>query len=179
VPSIFDCVTPPIETDRLVLVPLRPADAREMMPVLADPALYVFTGSEPPGLVELTSRYRAWAQGSPRAGETWHNWVIRLGPDGPAIGHLQATMLDDGRSADIAWLVGLVWQGRGYASEAAVALVGWLEACGVDAITAYVHPDNVASGRVAGNAGLAPTSELVGGEVAWRREVRREPARRP
>lgn len=165
-------MTPRIDTERLALVALRPEDAAEMVDVLANPNLYAFTGGGPPTADELDATYRRWAAGSPRAGETWHNWVIRLGADGPAIGHLQATVIDDGRAADIAWLVGSAWQGRGYASEAARALVGWLEENDVTTITAHVHPGNVASCRVAARLGLAPTGEIVEGEVAWRRASR-------
>lgn len=163
-------VTERIESDRLALVPLRPEDADEMSRVLADPALYEFTGGGPQTADELKATYRRWAEGAPRAGETWHNWVIRVSDDGTAIGHIQATVTDGGRSADIAWVVGLPWQGQGYASEAAQSLLGWLETNGVEVITAHVHPRNVASRRVAAKAGLAPTNEIVDGEAVWRRD---------
>jgi RimJ/RimL family protein N-acetyltransferase len=114
-------------------------------------------------------RYRAWVEGSPRADESWLNWVVRLGAGGPAIGHLQATVVDEGRIADIAWLIGTASQGRGYASEAARALVRWLERSGVAEITAHIPADHAASGRVAAAAGLGPTAEVEGGEVVWRR----------
>jgi len=140
-----------------------------MVDVLADPSLYAFIGGAPHPLPELEALYRRWIQGATRQGETWHNWVIRLADGGDAIGHLQATVLDDARSADIAWLVGTAWQGRGYATEAARALVAWLEANGIDAISAHVHPDHAASARVAERAGLAATSEIEDGEVVWRR----------
>jgi RimJ/RimL family protein N-acetyltransferase len=150
-------------------VPLEPRHAAEMVEVLADPVLYAFTGGDPPDLADLEGRYRTWAEGSPRANESWLNWIVRLGAGGPAIGHLQATVVDDGEAADIAWLIGTAWQGRGYASEAARALVGWLEGRGVGEITAHIHEDHAASGRVAAAAGLEPTAEIQGGEVVWRR----------
>lgn len=162
-------VTPAIETTRLTLLPIRPEDANEMVGVLADSSLFAFIGGAPHPLAELEALYRRWVRGSQRSGETWHNWVIRLGTDGSAIGHLQATVLDDDRSADIAWMIGTGWQGRGYATEAARALVGWLEANGIETITAHVHPDNVASARVAERAGLAATDEIEDDEVVWRR----------
>ena len=37
----------PLTTRRLMLEPLRPDHARELAPVLADPALHAFTGGEP------------------------------------------------------------------------------------------------------------------------------------
>lgn len=146
-----------------------------MLGVLADPALYAFIGGAPPTLEELEARFARWALGSPRPGERWHNWVIRLREGSEAIGHLQATVINDaeddavdGRSADIAWLIGTAWQGRGYASEAVRALVGWLESSGVRTFTAHVHPGHEASGRVAAAAGLAATDRIEDGEVVWR-----------
>jgi RimJ/RimL family protein N-acetyltransferase len=162
-------MTPRLDTDRLSLVPLRPEDAPQMVDVLADPALYTFIGGEPPTVDGLAIRYRGWVAGSPRAGERWHNWLIRLRDADAPIGHLQATVLDGDRAADIGWAVGTAWQGRGYASEAAIALVAWLDSIGVTTITAHVHPGNLASARVAERAGLMPTDELVDGEVEWRR----------
>ena len=140
-----------------------------MVDVLAEPSLYAFIGGAPHPLDELEALYRRWVSGSPRAGETWHNWVIRLEAGGDAIGHLQATVLDEDGTADIAWMVGTAWQGRGYATEAARALVGWLEADGVATITAHVHPDNVGSARVAERAGLAATDTIEDSEVVRRR----------
>lgn len=162
--------TPRIRTERLELVALSRGHAGAMVRVLADPGLYRFTGGSPPSLPELDARYRAWAGGSPRPEEAWHNWVVLLAGSGEAIGHVQATVLDAGRRADIAWTIGTPWQGRGFASEAARGLVAWLEASGVATVTAHVHPEHVASSRVATRAGLRATAELEDDEVVWRRE---------
>ena len=64
-------------------------------------------------------------------------------------------------------MVGAAWQGRGYATEAAQALVGWLHGHGVANVTASIHPGNAASAAVARRAGLVPSSEVVDGEVVW------------
>jgi RimJ/RimL family protein N-acetyltransferase len=159
--------TSTIETDRLRLVPLHAADAAEMVAVLADPALYAFMGGGPPTLPELDARYRRWVAGSPRPDEVWHNWTVRLRTGAEAIGHVQATV-GNGESAEIAWVVGVPWQGRRYATEAAQALVAWLSSAGVTTITAHIHHDNTASAGVATNAGLEPTDEIDDGEVVWR-----------
>ena len=161
--------TPRLETDRLTLEPLGPEVAPEMVAVLADASLYTFIGGGPPTVDELAARYRGWARGAPRRDDAWHNWVVRLADDGQAIGHVQATVIDDGREADIAWVIGTRWQGRGYASEAAQALVEWLEAGGTTTITAHVHPGHAASARVAANAGLERTTDVENGEIVWRR----------
>jgi protein-L-isoaspartate O-methyltransferase len=88
---------------------------------------------------------------------------------------LQAAFSDQGRAAEIAWAVGVAWQGQGIASEAARAVVGWLERRGVATITAHIHPDHHASATVATRAGLRPTGEYRDhegiSEQLWRRRV--------
>jgi RimJ/RimL family protein N-acetyltransferase len=97
----------------------------------------------------------------------------RADAPGGAAGTVQATISGGGRSAEIAWVVGAPWQGRGYASEAARALVGWLDRRGVRVITACIHPRHDASAAVAGRAGLSPTADSRDGERVWRRERQR------
>jgi RimJ/RimL family protein N-acetyltransferase len=80
---------------------------------------------------------------------------------------VQATVAADGLLADVAWEVGVPWQGRGIASEGAGALVGWLVERGVADIRACIHPQHEASAAVAARAGLAATSDVVDGEVVW------------
>jgi RimJ/RimL family protein N-acetyltransferase len=166
-----------IVTARLELVPLRVADADEMVDVLADPTLYPFIGGGPPTRAELVGRYRAQVAGRSGDGrEEWRNWIVRERAGGAATGFVQATITgddgdDENRIADVAWVIGVGWQGRGYATEAAAGLVGWLDAAGVREIVAHVHPDHAASAAVARRIGLEPTDTLVDGERRWRREV--------
>jgi len=166
-----------IETDRLHVVQLSVADADEMAAVLADPELYGFIGGMPPTPRELRDLYREWVAGAPREGERWHNWAVRLASDGTLIGHVQATVLEGGATADIAWIIGTPWQHQGYATEAAIGLVRWLESEGVGSITAHVHPRHAASARVAERAGLEPTDIVEGRENVWRRLVTEDRSR--
>jgi RimJ/RimL family protein N-acetyltransferase len=156
-----------LETGRLRLVPLSPADADELVPVLADPALYAFTGGEPPSLGELRARYERQAGGSsPDGSEVWANWIIRRAADGAAVGYVQASVGAAG--GDLAWVVGTAWQGRGYAGEAAVAAATFLRQAGVSPLTAHVHPRHEASQRVAARAGLTRTGAIGrDGEEVW------------
>ena len=159
---------PELRSARLRLVPLAVGDAPEMVGVLADPALYAFTGGEPPTIVTLEARYLAQVAGPPDDGEQWHNWIVRTLDTDEAIGYVQATVTDCGRAADLAWVTGAAWQGRGYAAEAAGAMVAWLLEAGVVTVTAHVHPDHAASASVARKAGLAATDEVEDGERVWR-----------
>ncbi|MFD4787654.1 GNAT family N-acetyltransferase [Streptomyces sp. NPDC058459] len=156
-----------IRTPRLDLLPLRVEHAGEMAGVLADPALHHFIGGTPYTPDALTARYRRLVAGSPDPEVTWLNWVIRLREDSRLTGTVQATISAADDTAEIAWVVGTPWQGRGIAKEAAVVLVAWLTAYPVRSIIAHVHPDHHASAAVARAAGLAPTPERQNGEVRW------------
>ncbi|MFN0284001.1 MAG: GNAT family N-acetyltransferase [Kineosporiaceae bacterium] len=162
-----------ITTPRLGLGPLTVADAGEMTGVLAGPELYTFIGGEPPDATALRQRYTVLVRGHSADGtEDWFNWVVRLrradGTPGVAVGYVQATVTDAGTRAEVAWVVGTAWQRRGYASEAAAALVGWLTRQGVDTVVAHVHPEHAASEAVARRCGLVPTGETdEDGEQRW------------
>ena len=113
------------------------------------------------------------------AHEEWHNWIVRLRPDGTAIGFVQATVVDAGAVAGIAWLIGVPWQGHGFAVEAVRGLVSWLKRRGIRTVVAHIRPDHHASGSVAARAGLEPTDELDDdGEQIWRRTFQGADARR-
>jgi len=153
------------DTARLALLPLRVEYAEEMAKVLADPGLYTFIGGEPPSVEVLEKRYGRQVAGSGDPGESWLNWVISSLQDDELVGFVQATVTAD--EAEIAWVVGTAWQGRGYAKEAAVGLVAWLRAQGAGRIIAHVHPDHAASASVAAAAGLSRTDQLDDGELLW------------
>ncbi|HEX7303157.1 GNAT family N-acetyltransferase [Lentzea sp.] len=155
-----------ISTGRLDLLPLRPEHVGEMAEVLSDPALHAFIGGAPDSPQALRARYERLAAGSPDPGQRWLNWVIRLRDEDRLVGTVQATIADG--TAEIAWVVGTPWQGRGIASEAARGLVAWLGTQPVHAVVAHVHPEHHASAAVAASAGLTATGELHDGEVRWR-----------
>lgn len=157
---------PPLRSERLDLEPLRVGHATEMVPVLADPALYEFIGGEPPTEAELVSRY---VKQSRRPG--WLNWVLRLRASGEAIGTVQATQKDD-HIAELAWVVSSRFQGAGYATEAAAAAIDWLGAHSIHTLEAYIHPDHIASDKVAQRLGFVPTESIRDGETGWKLRIR-------
>ena len=159
-----------LTTQRLVLEPLRPDHARELAPVLADPALHAFIGGEPASEAELRERFTRQAAGrSPDGAQGWLNWVARDRATDAPVGTIQATVSDTeaGRGAALAWVVATSRQGEGLATEAARAARDWLRAQGVTRFVAYVHPDHGASAAVAAHLGLAATGERRDGEVRW------------
>lgn len=151
--------------ERLDLVPLRPEHAEEMAAALADPALHAFTGGTPDDADALRTRYARLTAGSPDPAETWGNWALRLRDDGRLAGYVQATVRGD--VAELAWVVGTPWQGRGLAAEAARTLLAHLTAAGITTATAHIHPDHHASAAVARALGLTPTTHRQDGETRW------------
>ncbi len=90
-------------------------------------------------------------------------------------GTVQATVSPSGLGpiAEIAWVVGTPWQGRGIATEAARGLVACLDQQPVHTVIAHIHPEHRASAAVATAAGLTPTDEWHEGEIPWHRSIRR------
>ncbi|WP_327403805.1 GNAT family N-acetyltransferase [Streptomyces sp. NBC_01288] len=161
-----------ISTARLDLVPLSTAHAADMATVLSSPALHTYIGGEPLSPDALRTRYDRLAAGSLDPATVWCNWVLRLRVENRLVGTVQATVTEEGSVAEIAWVVGPSWQGRGLASEAARGLVSWLGEQAVSTVVAHIHPDHRASAAVATAAGLTPTDEWQDGEIRWRRATR-------
>ncbi|BBC33435.1 hypothetical protein SGFS_047290 [Streptomyces graminofaciens] len=157
-------------TARMDLLPLRVEHAGEMADVLSDPELHTYIGGAPLSPDDLRSRYERLVTGSPDPAVSWCNWVLRLREESRLAGTVQATIT--GRRAEIAWVVGKPWQGRGLASEAARALVGWLGQQGVTEVIAHIHPGHGASAAVAAAAGLTPTAQRQDDEIRWELSLR-------
>jgi len=69
----------------------------------------------------------------------------------------------------MAWVIARAEWGQGYATEAATAVMAWLEQIGVRRITAHIHPGNRPSVTVAERIGLFPTETYDDGERLWER----------
>jgi len=164
-------MTEPFRTARLDVVPLRVGHADEMAAVLSDPALHTFIGGSPASPGDLRARYERLVAGSPDPAVAWCNWVLTLREESRPVGTVQATITET--VAEIAWVVGTPWQGRGLASEAARGLVALLrQSPSVPAVVAHIHPGHRASEAVARAAGLEPTGEEHDGERRWRLSLR-------
>ncbi|XRQ13576.1 GNAT family N-acetyltransferase [Actinomadura welshii] len=179
-----------IRTRRLVLEPLAVHHADEMAAVLDDRRLHRYIGGEPLGRDELRARYAHLVAGpAPFHQEYWLNWIVRRIRDRQAVGYVRATVTPappgfavtpastgstvtpgPPRSvASAAWVIGMPYQGFGFATEAARALLDWLLAHGVHDVVATVHPDNRASAAVAAKLGLHRTGETTPDhEDVWR-----------
>ena len=149
-------------------------DTDELFRLLKDPEIHVFTGGRPPASADdvRAKIRRRESRRSPAGDELWLNWTLRLKADRSVVGYVQAGVKLG--KADLAWVVGVPFQRRGYASEASRRVLQWLrDDLDVHEVRANTHPDHVASHRVARNIGLLKSGERTDeGEEVWRASVR-------
>jgi RimJ/RimL family protein N-acetyltransferase len=74
-----------------------------------------------------------------------------------------------GLVAELAWVIGVPFQGHGYATEAAAAVVDWLVGHGARDVQAHISPEHTASEAVARRIGMRATGEFRDDdEQRWR-----------
>jgi [ribosomal protein S5]-alanine N-acetyltransferase len=113
-----------LQTARLRLDVLEPHHAELLFAGLRDERLYEFCEDEPPeSAASLAARFaRLATRRSSDGSEIWLNWSIWARDEARYVGFVQTTILPD-RSAQIAYrLVRDAW-GKGYAREAATAML--------------------------------------------------------
>jgi RimJ/RimL family protein N-acetyltransferase len=161
----------PIQAVRLRLVPLAAQHVKDLSQLLADARLHRFIG--PSTASQLRRKLARQLQGPGRPGVYWCNWALQDVGEDRLVGTVQATISsrDDRLTAVIAWTVGVPWQRRGLAQEAARALVDWLQTAEVTKVIAYIHPEHLASQSVARSVSLLPTGEWLDGEIVWALEL--------
>ena len=146
---------PRIESERLVLREPTEADLPHMPGVFGDPEIYAYTRNIPYPYGEADAaaalaRYRRLAA----AGE-----ALTLFPECRACGEiigLVVLILSPGKDeAELGYALGRAWWGKGYATEAASAMVGYaFESLAVGEVNAHAMVRNPASSRVLVKVGM-------------------------
>ncbi|MFB9660908.1 GNAT family N-acetyltransferase [Glycomyces mayteni] len=154
-----------LETERLLLRPLAAGDAAALAPVNADPEVMRYIGSGEPRTLEQTEALCA------KAAAHWneHGWgafavTERATGDLVGLGILATpSFLPEILPAtEVGWRVARDRWGRGYAPEAARAVVGFaFGELGLDRVVSCIHADNAASVRVAEKLGMSLERETV------------------
>lgn len=146
-----------LATDRLFMAPHSPADFADFAAFSADPAIFRFLGGAP------LSEEDSWARFLRHAGNWallgYGFWAIRDRVTGAYLGN--AGFLDGRRTGvtgfdgdpEIGWSLAVAAQGRGLATEAVKAALGW-GSSRFRRTVAMIHLDNVASVAVAQRCGF-------------------------
>lgn len=139
----------PIVTERLHLRRFRPADWEAVYAYASDPATntylraVVMTGDE---TLDWVSRQSVDENGAV---------AVVLPSDDAVIGHLVFRPEDTPQTREIGWTLHERARGRGYATEAAHALMGYgFATLGLHRVIATCQPENVASWRVMERLGM-------------------------
>jgi ribosomal-protein-alanine N-acetyltransferase len=133
-----------IQTDRLILRPFLPADSADAFEYLSDPATYIFEPGKP-----LTSPETAALIAERSAGMDF--LAVILKSESKLIGHLYFHQLEpaEGMTWELGYIFHPRYQKKGYASEAASALVDHaFAAFGTHRIMARCDPENTASWKM-------------------------------
>jgi ribosomal-protein-alanine N-acetyltransferase len=159
---------PTIETERLVLRPFRLEDASDVQRMCGAREIAAATLTiphpYPDGAAEAWIAGHADAYGSGRSLEL----AIVLRADGALVGAVGLGFEREHRRAELGYWIGVTYWGRGYATEAASALVEHGFAVeGLNRIYAFHFANNPASGRVLQKIGMEHEGTRRGHTLKW------------
>lgn len=165
---MLDVSREPIFTPRLELRRTRLEDAAAMFEALRHPEMYRYVPHRTPAtVVDVELRFaRVTQETAPDRVTQWLNWTVWRREDGAPLGTVEATITQHD-IAEIGYMFDPRTWGRGYATEAAAAMIEHLRAQGAVEIQAEIDVRNTASKAVAERLGL----QLVftqHGEEYWR-----------
>jgi RimJ/RimL family protein N-acetyltransferase len=143
---------PVLETERLLLRPLRQDDLDEYAAIMADPEVVRYLGSPP------MTRDQAWRHIALMLGHEqlrgWTNNAVVETATGRLLGRCGLWQPEGWPGVEVGWALGRFAWGRGFATEAAIAWRDWAFAnLDVDELVSVIHRDNEPSKRVADRIG--------------------------
>lgn len=141
-----------IRTDRLVLRHARPEDAQRITELVNDPRIYRMVARIPAR--QTLAQTLGWisSHDARRAADTEHPFAISV--NGELVGMTGAHREAAALPFEIGyWLTPGLW-GKGIVTEAADAILNWLQGRGERAFVSGYFADNPASGRVLDKLGF-------------------------
>ncbi len=149
-----------IETPHLLLRAWRPEDAPGLHEILQeDGILQYFPNPSPPPRAKadeyIAHQLAHWEQYG------YGHWAVVTRDDSQVVGWNGLEYLPELGETEVAYLLSKRIWGRGYATEAARAAVGFGFDTGLPAIIGLVHPQNTASIRVLEKCGMAFVDRLT------------------
>jgi len=146
-----------LETPRLRLREMEDGDLAFLADMLADPEVMRYY----PKTLDRDEA-RAWLdrQRSRYVRDGHGLWLVEARERSEPVGQvgLLTQELDDGVHPEVGYLIHRPFQGRGYATETALAVRDHaFEVRGYEYVVSFIRPENVASQRVAWKLGMEPT----------------------
>jgi RimJ/RimL family protein N-acetyltransferase len=165
----------PIETERLVLRPYREDDLDALHAMYSDAGVARWLYYEPDTLENSKARLARKLAGHELTEEKGLSAAVEL-RDGPYVG--DAVLFNmvpvEHRSIELGFSFDPRYQGNGYATEAAGALVDWAFANGFHRVYGRLEARNTASARVLEKLGMRREAHLVENEWVkgeWQSEL--------
>ena len=144
-----------IEAPRLILRPFREADIPAIVRLLQLPDIARTTLNVPYPYDEDKAREWLTFQQRERKAGTGYTFAIVRREDGRLVGAIDIRPNSRHKKAEIGYWIGKPYWGRGYATEAARAIIRYgFETLGLNRIYALHFTGNPASGRVMQKAGM-------------------------
>ncbi|MFM5916353.1 MAG: GNAT family N-acetyltransferase [Novosphingobium sp.] len=147
-----------IRSERLFLRPAWPEDWPELLVRIGDEGVVKNLAKAP---WPYTAEDARWFAEQPQNPRCPHFFVTLPTSAGPAELIGCVGLADDGNEVELGYWFGRAYWGRGYATEAARAVLRLAKVLGHREIVAGHFIDNPASGRVLRKAGFTPTGKLT------------------
>ena len=150
----------PLETERLLVRPLREEDAQALHEVWSDPETMRYIPAEPAASVDETlARVRRHVERHETTGLAL--WAVEERETGDVVGVCGLFPVEGtGPEVEVAYHIARRHWGRGIATEAARACVDAGLAAGLPQIVAFAYPANGASIRVMEKVGMRPDGRV-------------------
>jgi RimJ/RimL family protein N-acetyltransferase len=163
-----------LETAKLLLEPLTPADYPWVIGLYADAEVMRYIGDGPRTEEESRQKLDWLLEQAGRLGFGY--WVVRDRESREPVGGAMLMVRSPGAKVEIGFALARAAWGRGIATEAACAVIDHaFRTLEVPELEAFTHPDNTASGAVLRKAGMADKGLATGpyGDVDRRYAITR------
>ncbi len=150
-------VTPRLTTDRLVLRGWEPDDAEAALGCYGDAEVARWLAPEMsmiPDLAAMRAVLARWADEQTRMITPAGRWAIERRESGEVVGGASLLPLAPDEEFEIGWQLRRREWGRGYASEAGLALARWAFQQGIEQVIALVRPANARADAMVRRMGM-------------------------
>lgn len=145
-----------IETERLLLTPLRLCDAKALLSYRSRPGISAFLSWKPQKIEEAEEYIRKAVLISANTPESWYQLAVRVKDSAALVGDIGLHFLGPhNQQVEIGYAVSDAYQGKGYATESLKAVLDFLfSTYRKHRVTASVDPQNSKSIQLLKRVGM-------------------------